>query len=151
MKKLRVMALVREGLVPPDTLEGYSDKEIDLWKAEFDVVATLREMGHDVRPIGVYDDLSPIRETIREWSPQIAFMLLEEFHGVVTYDHAVASYLELMQQPYTGCNPIGLMLSKDKAIAKRILSYHRIPTPQFAVYPRGKRVKRPRRLQFPCW
>ncbi len=32
--------------------------------------------------------------------------------------HAVASYLELMQQPYTGCNPIGLMLSKDKAIAK---------------------------------
>ena len=60
-------------------------------------------------------------------------MMLEEFHGVVTYDFAVISYLELMQQAYTGCNPRGLLLSKDKALSKKVLTYHRIPTPRFAV------------------
>lgn len=149
MKKLRVLVLVREGLVPPDTMEGYSEKEIAEWKAEYDVVTTLKEMGHDVRAIGVYDDLGPIREAIKTWSPQIVFMLLEEFHGVATYDYAIVSYLELMRQAYTGCNPIGLMLSRDKAVAKRILTHHRIPTPRFSVFPRGRRAKPPRRLQFP--
>jgi D-alanine-D-alanine ligase len=54
-----------------------------------------------------------------------------------------------MRQPYTGCNPVGLMLSKDKALTKRILSHHRIPTPQFATFALRKKVKRPKRLEFP--
>ncbi len=151
MKRLRVMALVREGLIPPETLDGYSDKEMAEWKTEYDVVTALREMGHEVRPLGVFDDLGPIRQVIRAWSPHIAFMLLEEFHGVATYDYAVISYLELMRQPYTGCNPVGLMLSKDKALAKRILAHHRIPTPQFSVFPRGKAARLTRRLRFPLF
>jgi D-alanine-D-alanine ligase len=149
MKKLRVLVLVREGLVPPETLDGFSDEEILNWKVEFDVVATLKEMGHEVHPLGVIDDLSPIRKTIIDWSPDITFVLLEEFHGVGTYDYAIVSYLELMRQHYTGCNPIGMMLSKNKAFAKRILSHHRIPTPQFTVFPVGRKAKRPKRLEFP--
>lgn len=151
MRRLRVLALVREGLVPPDKLEGYSDKEIAEWKSEFDVITSLREMGHDVRTVGVFDDLGPIRQAIRDWSPRIAFMLLEEFHGVAAYDYAVVSYLELMRQAYTGCNPIGLMLSKDKATAKRILSHHRIPTPRFSVLSRGRTAMGSRRLPFPLF
>lgn len=149
MRKRRVMVLVREGLVPPDTLEGHDERQIAEWKSEFDVVATLKDMGHDARPVGVYNDLGPIRRNILDWKPHIAFMMLEEFHGVVTYDHAVVSYLELMRQPYTGCNPRGLMLSHDKALAKKILAYHHIPTPRFAVFGIGKAVKRTRRLTFP--
>ncbi|MBN2216750.1 MAG: D-alanine--D-alanine ligase [Pirellulales bacterium] len=151
MKPLRVLALVREGLVPPESMEGYSDKEIAEWKSEFDVVGTLREMGHDVRPVGIFDDLGPIRQAIRDWSPHVAFVLLEEFHGVATYDYAVVSYLELMRQAYTGCNPIGLMLSKNKATAKRILAHHRIPTPRFDVFVRGRAKKRAGRLPFPLF
>lgn len=151
MKKLRIVVLIREDNVPPDSMDGFTDKEIDEWKAEFDVITTLKELGHDVKPLGVYNDLSPIRNIITEWQPDIAFMLLEEFHGVVTYDHAIISYLELMQQAYTGCNPRGLLLSKDKAISKKILTYHRIPTPKFAVFPRDRKVKRPKRLEFPLF
>ncbi|MFT7638890.1 MAG: D-alanine-D-alanine ligase [Pirellulaceae bacterium] len=151
MKKLRIAALVRTGLVPPDSLEGISDKELDVWKAEFDVISTLREMGHDVQPVGVFDDLAPLREIILTWQPDITFMLLEEFYGVVTYDQAIISYLELMQQRYTGCNPRGLLLSKDKALSKKILSYHGILTPRFAVFPRGRKIRRPRRLKFPLF
>jgi D-alanine-D-alanine ligase len=149
MKRLRVLVLVREGLVPPDSMDGYSDEEIDRWKVEFDVVATLGNMGHDVHPIGVQYDLAPIRQAIREWAPDIAFMLLEEFHGLAVYDSAIVSYLELMRQPYTGCNPRGMLLSRDKALSKKILRYHRVATPRFAVFPRGKSLTRMPALRFP--
>lgn len=143
--------MVREGHVPPETLSGVADEEINAWKAEFDVCETLRGLGHEVLPLGVYDDLAPIRAAISEFRPNITFMLLEEFHGVVTYDFAVISYLELMQQAYTGCNPRGLLLSKDKALSKKVLSYHRIPTPRFAVFPVGRTVRRPKKLSFPLF
>jgi len=150
-KKRRVLALVREGHVPPESTEGFTDQEIDTWKAEFDVVDTLGVMGHTVLPLGVYDDLGEIRKALRDFQPDITFMLLEEFHGVVMYDHAVTSYLELMRQPYTGCNPRGMLLSKDKSLCKKILAYHRIPSPRFMVFPRGRRVRRPKRLPFPLF
>ena len=149
MKQLRILALVREGLVPPESLEGFNDKQIAEWKTEFDVIHTLKEMGHEVETLGVYDDLGPIRNSLRKFKPQIVFMLLEEFHGSVTYDHAVTSFLELMKQPYTGCNPRGLLLSRDKPLSKKILTYHRILTPRFIVFHRGKSIKRPNRLAFP--
>jgi D-alanine-D-alanine ligase len=79
----------------------------------------------------------------------VAFNLLEEFHGVAVYDQHVVSFLELMRQPYTGCNPRGLLLSHDKALCKQILVYHRILTPKFAVYLRGRAVKPTRRLTYP--
>jgi len=151
VNKLRVMVLVRSGHEPPTSLKGVSEKEFNAWKAEFDVCDALRVMGHDVLPLGVYDDLGPIRSTLGEFQPHITFMLLEEFHGVVTYDFAIISYLELMQQPYTGCNPRGLLLSKDKALSKKILTYHRIQTPRFSVFAYNRTVHRPKKLTFPLF
>ncbi len=151
MSKLRVLVLVRDGHVPPMTLDGVSEEEMLPWKAEFDVCESLRRLGHEILPVGVYDDLAPIRTALRDFEPDITFMLLEEFHGVVTYDFAVISYLELMQQPYTGCNPRGLLLTKDKALSKKVLTYHRIPTPRFAVFPIGRTIHRPKKLSFPLF
>ena len=151
MKKLRVLVLVRDGHVPPESIEGVSEKEMAPWKAEFDVCESLRHLGHEVRPIGVYNDLGPLRESLLAWEPDITFMLLEEFHGVSDYDHAIVSYLELMQQPYTGCNPRGLILSKDKGLSKKLLTFHRLPTPRFAIFPFGRRVHRMAKLTFPLF
>jgi D-alanine-D-alanine ligase len=141
--------LVHEDLVPPEKLDGYTEKEIQEWKTEYDVVTTLREMGHEVRPLGVWDDLGKIRKEVDEWQPHVAFNLLEEFHGVAVYDQHVVSYLELIRQPYTGCNPRGLMLAHDKALCKQILAYHRILTPKFIVYPLRRKVKPTKRLNYP--
>jgi D-alanine-D-alanine ligase len=148
MKPLRVLALMHENLVPPDS-PGDTDLAAAPWKTEFDVVSTLRELGHEVRALGVRSDLRVVREAIEEWQPHIAFNLLEEFDGVATYDQNVVAYLELLRVPYTGCNPRGLMLSRDKALSKKVLAYHRIPCPDFAVFPIGRTVRRPRRLSFP--
>lgn len=148
MKPLRVLVLMHEDLVPPGSVEGI-DLAAAPWKTEYDVVSTLREMGHEVRPLGVQHDLGVIRQAVDEWKPHIAFNLLEEFSGVAVYDQNVVSYLELLKVPYSGCNPRGLMLARDKGVAKKILYYHRIPIPEFVTVPLGRSVKRPKELAFP--
>lgn len=148
MRRLRVLVLMHEDLVPPAQVNGSVLHTVE-WKTEHDVVSTLRKLGHDVRPLGVKSDLGVIRNVVEEWKPHIAFNLLEEFDGVAVYDQNVVSYLELLRVPYTGCNPRGLMLARDKALSKTILSFHRIPMPEFMVVPLGRTVKRPKWLSFP--
>lgn len=149
MKRLRILVLVHEDLIPPDTLTGFSDEEIVQWKTEYDVVTTLGELGHDVQVLGVRADLGVIRSALLEFKPHIAFNLLEEFHDNPLYDHHVAGYLELMQQSYTGCNPRGLLIAHDKALSKKILSYHRIRAPRFSVFLRGRKPRLSKKLRFP--
>jgi D-alanine-D-alanine ligase len=149
MKRLRVLVLVHPDLIPPESSKGYTEQEINVWKTEYDVVTTLRASGHDVRPLGVKDELKPIREQIDSWKPHVVFSLLEEFYGEVIYDQHVASYLELIRMPYTGCNPRGLMLARGKDLSKTLVHYHRIPVPAFAVFPMRRKIRRPKRLAMP--
>src|SRR6516165_1988458 len=151
MRRLRTLVVVHASLVPPESLEGHNEKEIEEWRTEYDVTSSLRKLGHEVRCVGVLDSLTELRSAIAEWEPDIVFNLLEEFDGIVTYDQHVVAFLELLRQPYTGCNPRGLMLSRDKSLSKQLLTFHRIPTPQFAVVRRGTRVRVPRRLRFPMF
>jgi D-alanine-D-alanine ligase len=149
MKRLRILVLMHPDFVPPDSLDGHSEKEIFTWKTEYDVVSTLRAAGHDVKPLGVQDELKPIRDEVADWNPHVVFNLLEQFHGETAYDQNVASYLELLRIPYTGCNPRGLMLARGKALSKKLVHYHRIPVPAFAVFPMGRKIRRPKHLAFP--
>jgi len=149
MKRLRVLVLVHPDLIPPDSSKSYTEQEINVWKTEYDVVTTLRTAGHEVRPLGVHDELKPIRDDIEAWKPDIVFTLLEQFHGEAIYDQNVISYLELLRVPYTGCNPRGLMLARGKDLSKTLVQYHRVPVPDFAVFPMQRKVKRPARLALP--
>ncbi len=149
MKKLRVLVLMHDDLVPPDSLEGYSEKEIAEWATEYDVVAGLQKLGHEVYMLGVGSDLGAIRDAFTETKAHIAFNLLVHFHGVAVYDQHVVSYIELLKKPYTGCNPRGLLLARDKALSKRLMAAHRIRVPKFHVFPVGRKGKRPRHLDFP--
>ena len=151
MKPLRVLVLMHESLVPPASLEGLTEQQIDEFRTEYDVTMELQKAGHTVRPLGLADNLADLRSAITDWKPDVSFNLLEEFQGIVTYDQHVVAFLELMKQPYTGCNPRGMMISRDKVLSKQILAYHRIPTPGFALVRRGQRYQRPRRLKFPLF
>lgn len=150
-KRLRILVLMHRDLVPPRSLEGHSQQQIDQWKTEYDVLAFLEHAGHEVKPLGLYDNLAELRETIDEWQPDVAFNLLEEFQGIVSYDHYMVAWLELRRMPYTGCNPRGMMLSRDKVLSKQLLSYHRIPTPSFGLVRRRPRWRTPKKLQFPLF
>jgi D-alanine-D-alanine ligase len=148
VKHARVLALVHDHLVPPRETRGVDVREAE-WKMEYDVIETLREIGHDVRVRGVHDDLSGIRPTVASFLPHIVFNLLEAFAGVPTFDQNVVSYLELLRLPYTGCNPRGLILARDKALSKKLLAYHRVPVPDFTVVRVGHKPVVPRRMAFP--
>jgi D-alanine-D-alanine ligase len=138
-----------KALVPPDDVSALSAGEIAPFKTELDVYATLKGLGHEVLKLGVQDDLTVIREAIDEFKPNVAFNLLEGFDDFHVFDQHVVSYLELSGQPYTGCNPRGMTLARDKALTKKIMAYHRIHVPAFAVFPRRRQVARPRKLGFP--
>ena len=149
MKKLRVLVLMHNYMVPPDDVTGHDLATAD-WRTEYDVLKTLREeLEHDVHVLGVKDDLAGIRQANDEFKPHIAFNLLEAFHEVGTFDQNVVSYLELLRLPYSGCNPRGMLLARDKALSKQLLQYHRLPVPDFLMVPRGRKARLPKRLSFP--
>jgi D-alanine-D-alanine ligase len=148
MKVLRVLVLVHKHLVPPDNASP-SDAEQAEWKTEYDVVTALQKLGHEVKPLGLQDDLSIARQAIKDWEPDIIFNLLEAFDNIVMFDHNIVSFLEMLRMPYTGSNARGLMLARDKSLSKKLMAYHRIPMPEFAVIRRGQKVRVSKRLPFP--
>jgi D-alanine-D-alanine ligase len=150
-KKLKVILLADESLLPTGDIASFSAKQRELRKTEFDVRDAIEELGHDVISIGVSDDLSAIRGAIDAHKPDIAFNLVEEFHGVGHFDQHVVSYLELRKQAYTGCNPRGLTLARDKALTKKILAYHGLKVPEFAIFAKRRPTKRPESLAFPLF
>jgi D-alanine-D-alanine ligase len=149
MRRLRVLVLMHPDFMPPDSTDGYTAQEINVWKTEYDVVSTLRAAGHDVRPIGVQEEIKPVRDEIEGFKPHVVFTLLEEFHYQTAYDQHIASFLELMKVPYTGCNPRGLVLARGKDLSKTLVHHRRIAVPAFAVFPMRRKVKRPARLALP--
>src|SRR5437870_4205647 len=149
MNKLRVLALVHRHLIPPDTIPEGTDIVSVPWRTEYDVISTLRTLGHEVRTLGVHDDLGDIRRASEEWKPHIAFNLLEGFDDITIFDQNVVSHLELLKLSYTGCNPRGLLLARDKSLSKKLLAYHRIHVPEADVIRAGRPIRRPKRLPFP--
>jgi D-alanine-D-alanine ligase len=68
----------------------------------------------------------------------LIFNLTESYAGDDTKDMHIAAYLDLLGKKYTGCGPHALHLAQDKALAKKILNFHGIDTPFFAVSYRGQ-------------
>lgn len=147
-KKLRVLLLAHPDLVPPEKPAASEIPEA-AWKAEYEVLSTLRDLGHEVHVEPLLDDLSGLSTTAVEWRPHIAFNLMEEFDGVAQWDQNVVSYLELLRLPYTGCNPRGLMVARDKSLAKKLLAFHGVRTPEFEVFRRRQPFRKPAALPFP--
>jgi D-alanine-D-alanine ligase len=149
VKKLRVLVLMHRDFVPPESLKGLSEAAVDRIKTEIDVTEALRLLGHEVRELGVHDELRPLRAALEELRPELVFNLLEEFQDQVVYDQHVVAYLELMRVPYTGTNPRGLTLARDKALSKLVAAHHRVRVPRFEVFREGRAVRRPARLRYP--
>jgi len=154
-KPLRVLMLMDKALSfaddTPDIDLDAPDLKLPPYRTELNVYRSLLAMGHQVMKLGVSDDLTPIRQAIDEFKPNIVFNLMEGFHDFHVFDQHVVSYLELIEQPYTGCNPRGMTLARDKALTKKIMAYHRIHVPKFAVFSRRKAVVRPKWLEFPLF
>ena len=149
MKKLRVMMLTHAYMLPPDDLKSRDDPRIESYRTEYDVRQALKKLGHEVLLVGLNDDISPVKEAIDEWKPDIVFNLMEAFaeNGALAY--YVVSYLDMIGVPYTGCNPRGLLLASDKVLSKQLLTYHRIRVPKFFTLPHNKKINMAQVAKFP--
>lgn len=148
---MKILILIHESLVPPNKVESEEQWASAPWKTEYDVIDGLRKWNHKVLPLGVGSDLGVVRRALKEFKPKIVFNLLEEFAGEAVFDQHVVSYLEMLGIKYTGCNPRGLMIARDKALSKKILKFHRIQTPDFQVFRRRRKVRVPKNLAYPMF
>ena len=148
-RKLKILALF--DAIAPTTLDQDLSAELktDDWKTEANVLAALAELGHNVEHLAIFDNLDLLRQKLQAFAPDLIFNLADQFKNNRAFDQAIVSFLEMHGVPFTGCGSTGLTLCKHKGISKKILSYHRIRTPEFSVIPRGKRPARPKRLRFP--
>jgi len=79
VKRRRILLLVHPQLIPPEDIDGLSEKEIDVFRCEYNVYSNLRNLGHEVRVLGVLDSVTELRKVVKEWQPHVAFNLLQEF------------------------------------------------------------------------
>ena len=140
---------VREIIDPADAFNP--DPRDETWKSERSVIAALKRLGHRVRSIGLFNDVGPLVDAIRRQRPDLVFNLVEEFNERSRLERNVAGLLELLDVPYTGCGSAGILLCKNKALAKTILAQHAIRTAKFVVYRQGARIQPPRGLRYPLF
>jgi len=150
-KRHRVLVLFDTAGTPPENQDFQEDLKKADWVTEAQVIEALKNLGHEVRMTGIWDEPGPIIDEIKTNPPDIVFNLTEHFNAVSAFDRNVAGLLEMMDVPYTGSSPTGLTLCKNKGMAKEILAYHKIRVPNFAIFPPGSTIKRPKRLEYPLF
>ncbi len=99
--------------------------------------------------LGVHNDTGLVRDMIDRYRPDVIFNMVEQFADSLGNEDRITSFLELQNIPITGCGSTGITLSKDKAISKKILSYHDIRVPRFAIQPPGRLIKLPLEMPYP--
>ena len=102
-----------------------------------EVAHVLRRAGHDVSGIAV-DGTPECLRALAQLQADLVFNLVESFGDDNSKEPHVAAYYELLGLAYTGSGPLGLTLAMDKALTKKILAFHGVATPKFAVFSRGK-------------
>ena len=155
MPKKRVSVLYeiwwpKESPEPPRTLlgkrpaDGPSDPEPDVHEEVYDA---LGRIGYSPQYAVLEGDVASLAKMARART-SLVFNLTESYAGDDTKDLHVAAFLELLGKPFTGCDARALHLGQDKALAKKILCFHGIPTPDFVSVARGtKRIEHD--LPFP--
>ncbi len=149
-KKLKVLLLFD---VPYPTQRGYEFKDEFFkdfdWDTEAYAYKALKSLGYEVTPLGLYNDIAPLLEEVKENRPDVIFNLVEVFDQKSHLDKNVVSLLELIGIPFTGASSGTLFVCNDKALSKKILSYHRIRVPRFYTFYRNHKIWLPKRLRLP--
>jgi D-alanine-D-alanine ligase len=118
-------------LHPIDAIEPEPDPVIA------QVSEALTALGHSVEPVIVRDSVEAVIEDLRRVQPELVFNLAENFAGESALESSVAALLTLLGLRFTGSSPAGLLLAGDKALAKTVLGFYGLKSPEFATIDRG--------------
>jgi D-alanine-D-alanine ligase len=150
--KLNILVLYDRWEEPEDASSSATDKApltrtLDKKEVEDEVAEALGRLGHEAT-LHVLDGSLKSLHALARIECDLIFNLAESFGGNDTADYCIASYLELLEKPFTGSGSRGLLYGQDKAVAKKILEFHGIHTPVFARSYRG-RLDFSHDLEFP--
>src|SRR5262249_14105292 len=51
--RMRILVLLTQQLMPPESIPDGVEKEKQPWRTEYDVITALKSMGHEVYPVGL--------------------------------------------------------------------------------------------------
>ncbi len=121
-----------------DTLQGLEEQmrvELDLAVSARQVMTTLAGAGYITQGFTLGKDPAMLASSLRDFEAEVVFNLSECPLNSAQKEPHGAAFLELLGLPYTGNGPLPLTICNNKALTKRILSSHGIPTPVFRLYP----------------
>jgi D-alanine-D-alanine ligase len=129
-------------------------REVGAWKSdepemEYQIAHALTERGHDVRLLGVCDDLQYLIHCLREWQPDLVFNGAEAFRGNESLEYLLPGLLEAEGYRYTGAPPLALQVTRNKAMSKKVLAYFGVESPGFLTYRLKEEVEKAPELAFP--
>ena len=130
------------------------EAEVAAWKVdepemEYQIADALRHKGHEVWLAGVHDDVQPMIDKLEELKPDLVFNAAEGFHGDAQLDYLIPALVQAEGHRFTGSSPLGLLVSRNKAMSKKILSYNGVKVPEFVYYRRTEQVNETPNLSFP--
>lgn len=147
MKKLNITVLVDQGEISASDPDFLYPPEEPI--TEYHVIETLRELGHNVSVLGADKNVENMIRGFKEYEPELIFNLTEHLAGDRKFDKNIASFIEMMDIPFTGTGSTGLLLTRDKRLCKQLLSLHRIRVPKFVFFPFKKTIKLSKTIKFP--
>ena len=132
------------------------EREVAGWKVdepemEYQIAHALQERGHEVRLLGVSDDLQYLVRCLDGWKPDLVFNGAEAFRGNEALEYLLPGLLEAEGYRYTGAPPLALQMTRNKAISKKVLAYFGIQVPGFVSYRLHEKVERDPGLRFPLF
>jgi D-alanine-D-alanine ligase len=129
-----ILVLFNEPVLKPDHPESAS--EVDILDSVADTVKVLAAAGFDVRQLGISLDPQPLLDEIRRNRPDVVFNLFEGVPIRQGTEVGVASLLEWLDLPFTGCPSACLSLGRNKAASKHLLAAGGLPTARYVVVER---------------
>jgi D-alanine-D-alanine ligase len=134
--------------------ERQMEVEVAAWAAdepemEYQIAHALRQCGHEVRLLGIRDDLEYLIRQLEAWAPDLVFNGAEAFRGDESLEYLLPGLLEAEGYRYTGAPPLSLQVTRNKAITKKVLAYFGIQVPGFVSYRQHEKVVTPPNLTFP--
>jgi len=136
--------------------QAQMEREVAAWKVdepemEYQIAHALQERGHEVRLLGVSDDLDYLIRCLGEWKPDLVFNGAEAFRGNEALEYLLPGLLEAEGYHYTGAPPLALQMTRNKAISKKVLAYVGIQVPGFISYRLHEKVEQHPGLRFPLF
>jgi len=122
-------------------IETADDHEAEA-HVEYQVAKALVDRGHTVTLLGAYKHPDEILDHLRQDRPDVVFNLAEGMAAQDRFDFILPAVLEMEGLPYTGAGPQALMVTRNKAMTKKILGHHGISVPRFIVVRIGEALPR---------